>query len=126
MDRRRLGGNAQAGRIAKAAPIGEFLSVTAPSLKKARGFGGVLPPRFLPEKLSRSTQTYSHRTVGWLRSETFGPFREITDARRMNQHQDSAKARPTDRDARWFAERRCGINCKQSREPPDCGGVCFR
>jgi hypothetical protein len=28
----------------------------------------------------------------WLRSKTFGPFHDFTDARRMNQHQDSAKS----------------------------------
>jgi hypothetical protein len=36
----------------RAAPIGEFLSVTAPSLKEGSWFWGVLPPRFRPRKFS--------------------------------------------------------------------------
>jgi hypothetical protein len=48
----------------KAAPIGEFLSVTAPSLKKARGFGGCSRLDSCRRNcfVIRSTQALSHRT----------------------------------------------------------------
>jgi hypothetical protein len=56
---------------------------------------GVYSPSNPARKIARSPVNTNRILIGldWLPSKTFGPFHLITDARRMSEHQDSAKKR---------------------------------
>jgi hypothetical protein len=106
------------------APIGTKLQMTAPRFLPGSYFRGVLPLDFcqritlLPVKrvLRENVSLFSADSLDYF-PKLSGHSNESPTHLECSQHQDSAKARPTDWDARWFAERRCGTNCKQSREP---------
>ena len=97
-----------------AAPIGEFLSATARRLEEGSWFWGVLPPRFLPEK--------SIGYVPKLSGHSNGSLTQVESS----QHQDSAKARPTDWRARWYGLRPDAAAMQTfSTSRLIVGGVCF-
>ena len=107
---------------------GENCRSSSPAPRRLAVLGGASGSKSAKEIALLSAQ---HKPIliglDWLRSRTFGLFRLLTNAGRMNQHQDSAKARPTDWRARWYGLRPDAAAMQTfSTSRLTVGGICFR